>query len=49
MGGLAFTDTSYMMSDRIGILLGSLLSAVVGYLVLNYSAEKNEKAEATAQ
>ena len=49
VGGLAFTDTSYMMSDRIGILLGSLLSAVVGYLVLNYSAEKNEKAEATAQ
>ncbi|MGY0217534.1 Na+/H+ antiporter NhaA [Endozoicomonadaceae bacterium StTr2] len=48
VGGLAFTDTAYMQADRIGILLGSILSAVVGYLVLDYSARRKEKAQAVS-
>ena len=27
----------YIVADRLGILLGSLLSAVLGYIVLHYA------------
>jgi NhaA family Na+:H+ antiporter len=34
IGALAFTDPEYMNQVRLAVLLGSFLSAVVGYLVL---------------
>lgn len=34
IGALAFTDPKYMNEVRLGVLLGSFLSAIVGYLVL---------------
>ena len=39
IGSLAFEnlDTSYLMTDRIGILTGSVLSAVLGYQVLRFA------------
>ncbi|WP_263322117.1 Na+/H+ antiporter NhaA [Endozoicomonas sp. Mp262] len=42
IGSLAFADVdpSYMISDRMGILAGSILSAVVGYFVLYMTGQK---------
>ena len=42
ISSLAFenVDTSYLISDRIGILFGSVLSAVVGYYILNVASPK---------
>ncbi len=34
IGSLAFTTEHYMNQVRLGVILGSLSSAVVGYLVL---------------
>jgi len=38
IGGLAFTDEGYGVAVRIGVLSGSLLSAVAGYVVLRFIA-----------
>lgn len=38
IGGLAFADEGYSAAVRIGVLSGSLLSAIVGYLVLYFTA-----------
>ena len=43
IGGLAFANTEYVMTDRMGVLLGSFISALVGYLVLHFSSP--EKAQ----
>ena len=44
VGSLAFEnvalDSDYIFDERLGILLGSLLSGVVGYLVLNLALPK---------
>ena len=42
IGSLAFADvgTDYLISDRIGILFGSLISAIVGYIVLSKASPK---------
>jgi NhaA family Na+:H+ antiporter len=50
IGSLAFEglDPKYLMTDRIGILAGSFLSAVVGYLVL-FRAGKSRQAEIEAK
>lgn len=40
IGGLAFANTEYVMADRMGILLGSFVSALAGYLVLHFSSRK---------
>ena len=44
IGGLAFEnlppDTVYQFDERLGILVGSLLSGVVGYIVLDRSLPK---------
>ena len=42
ISSLAFenVDTSYLISDRIGILFGSVLSAVVGYYILSAASPK---------
>ena len=39
IGSLAFeeSDMSFMFDDRLGIILGSLISGIVGYFVLNAS------------
>jgi len=40
---LAFTDDSaYQYADKLAILLGSLLSGVVGYLVLRLSGNQSK-------
>lgn len=38
IGGLAFTDPAQGDSVKIGVLMGSLLSAILGYLVLRFAA-----------
>lgn len=47
IAGLAFTNPSYIDSSKIGILIGSLISAVVGFLILKTNpANKKQLAEA---
>ena len=41
IGGLAFANTEYVMADRMGILLGSFVSALAGYLLLHCSSQKD--------
>ncbi len=41
IGGLAFHDLHHQASIRLGVLVGSLLSAVAGYLLLRYAPSKN--------
>ena len=38
IGTLAFPDPSYAAAVRVGVLVGSITSAVLGYAVLRYSA-----------
>jgi NhaA family Na+:H+ antiporter len=40
IGSLAFTTEYYMNQVRLGVILGSLLSAVVGYLILYQTTVK---------
>lgn len=44
IGMLAFPDPAYATSLRVGVLTGSLMSAIAGYLVLRYAAERREAA-----
>ena len=39
IGSLAFEEsgTSFKFDDRLGIILGSLLSGITGYLILKFS------------
>ena len=39
IGTLSFTDPSYATSVRLGVLSGSCLSGVIGYLILRFSVE----------
>lgn len=41
IGGLAFQDAQHAVSIRLGVLLGSLASAVVGGLLLHFALPKN--------
>jgi len=42
IGSLAFSnDPTYIDSAKIGILIGSVISAVIGYFILRFKA--NEK------
>lgn len=45
IGSLAFGDTGFhdLFDERLGIIVGSLLSGVLGYLVLRYSLPPAEK------
>lgn len=45
IGSLAFGETEFheMFDERLGIIVGSLLSGVLGYLVLRYSLPPAEK------
>lgn len=40
IGGLAFEDPAYAVSVRLGVLSGSLIAAVIGYLLLRSAAAK---------
>lgn len=40
IGSLAFTTEDYMNQVRLGVIVGSLLSAIVGYLVLHQATVK---------
>ena len=44
IGSLAFEETgvNLLFDERIGIVLGSLLSGVFGYLILSFSLKKTE-------
>jgi Na+:H+ antiporter, NhaA family len=42
IGGLAFTDPAQGDAVKIGVLMGSLLSAVAGYLLLRLAASKRD-------
>lgn len=37
IGGLAFTDLHHQASIRLGVLVGSILSAIMGYLILYFA------------
>ena len=41
IGSLAFTEAESINQVRLGVLLGSLISALGGYLVLLYATAKN--------
>ncbi len=42
VASLAFNSSpEYITSAKIGILLGSLISAIIGYLILRFSTKKN--------
>lgn len=45
IGGLAFTDTAQGDTVKIGVLMGSLLSAVIGYVVLRFAAKSTRNFE----
>ncbi|MCG8510675.1 MAG: Na+/H+ antiporter NhaA, partial [Rhodospirillales bacterium] len=40
IGTLSFVDPAYAAPVRLGVLSGSLLSGVVGYLILRLSVEQ---------
>ena len=44
IGGLAFTDAAQGDAVKIGVLMGSLLSAIIGYLLLRLVAPKMPRA-----
>ena len=48
IGMLAFENTAggEVQNDRLGILVGSLISAVMGYLVLNFVLPKDSSSDA---
>lgn len=51
IGSLAFQhgDLPADIDERMGILLGSLLSAIAGYFILRYSLKRNKVAETTTE
>ena len=47
IGGLAFTDPDQADDVKIGVLMGSMLSAILGYLVLRFAAPQKIISEST--
>ncbi len=43
IGGLAFEDLEHQASIRLGVLTGSIISAVMGYSILYYASLKDQK------
>lgn len=41
IGGLAFAGNIYPFDERLGIIMGSILSGVIGYLVLKFSLKNS--------
>jgi NhaA family Na+:H+ antiporter len=48
IGNLAFTDADVVEVAKLGILLGSLVAAVAGYLVLRLTSKEQPEAEAAS-
>ena len=50
IGGLAFDDMEHQAAIRLGVLVGSVISAFMGYYILRYAAviEKRKEKKATA-
>lgn len=48
IGGLTFTDNAQMNNVRLGVLTGSLVSAVLGYVVLRFAPKTASVGEAGA-
>lgn len=48
IGSLSFTDQALMNGVRLGVIAGSLVSAVIGYTVLRQAAVRKERADALA-
>ena len=40
IGTLAFSDVEHQTAVRLGVITGSLLSGISGYLLLRYTAQK---------
>ena len=49
IGTLAFDDLEHATGVRLGVLLGSLLSAVGGYLLLSFCARAPERSSPEAE
>ena len=45
IGGLAFDDLAHQASIRLGVLTGSTISAIMGYLILRFGPVYEEKPE----
>jgi NhaA family Na+:H+ antiporter len=43
IGGLAFTDAAKADAVKIGVLMGSVISAVLGYALLRFAARANRR------
>ena len=41
IGGLAFTGSAQGDAVKIGVLMGSILSAIAGYMILRLAAPRN--------
>ena len=41
IGNLAFESEIFISQMKIGVLVGSFLSAVLGYLLLNFKSSRN--------
>lgn len=51
IGSLAFEETgvNMMFDERLGIILGSLISGFVGYIVLRVSLHANDQPDINAE
>jgi NhaA family Na+:H+ antiporter len=47
IGGLAFTGPDQADDVKIGVLMGSILSAIIGYLILRFAAPQKDIIEST--
>jgi len=47
IGGLAFTGPEQADDVKIGVLMGSILSAIIGYLILRFAAPQKDIIEST--
>jgi NhaA family Na+:H+ antiporter len=47
IGGLAFTGADQGDAVKIGVLMGSILSAIIGYLILRFAAPQKDIIEST--
>ena len=47
IGGLAFTGADQSDAVKIGVLMGSILSAIIGYLILRFAAPQKDIIEST--
>jgi NhaA family Na+:H+ antiporter len=47
IGGLAFTSPDQADDVKIGVLMGSVLSAIIGYLILRFAAPQKIISEST--